>query len=118
MEIGLQDALIYFNSNITGSWYGWIDSADGEVYSNLKLLNDDATMPTEEQVNAKIAELQADLDYQNLDYVKARKFSYPDITEQLDKLWHDIDGSKLGADAKTGSWYLAIKQVKDDNPKG
>ena len=37
--------------------------------------------------------------------------------EQLDKLWHDIDGGKLGADAKTGSWYLAIKQVKDDNPK-
>ena len=44
--------------------------------------------------------------------------TYPSIVEQLDKLWHDIDGGKLGADAKTGSWYLAIKQVKDDNPKG
>ena len=43
--------------------------------------------------------------------------TYPSIVEQLDKLWHDIDGGKLGADAKTGSWYLAIKQVKDDSPK-
>ena len=44
--------------------------------------------------------------------------TYPSIVEQLDKLWHDIDGGKLGADAKTGSWYLAIKQVKDESPKG
>ena len=117
MEIGLQDALIHFNSNITGSWYGWIDTDDGEVYSNLKLINDDATMPTEEEVNAKIAELQADLDYINLDYVKARKFSYPALEEQFDKLYHDIDDGLLGEDAKTGSWYLAIKEVKDDNPK-
>jgi hypothetical protein len=114
MAIGLQDALIHFNSNITGSWYGWIDSADGEVYSNLKLINDDATMPTEEQVNAKIAELQANLDYQNLDYVKARKSSYPDITEQFDKLWHDINNGTLD---NTGAFYTALKTVKDDNPK-
>ena len=114
MDIGLQDALRFFNTD-KSAWYGWIDSADGEVYSNLKLINDDATMPTEEQVNAKIAELQAALDYQNLDYVKGRKSSYPDITEQFDKLWHDINDGKLD---KTGTWFLAIKQVKDDNPKG
>jgi len=117
MDIGLQDALLHFNKGLRGSWYGWIDSADGEVYSNLKLINNDATMPTEEQVNAKIAELQADLDYQNLDYVKGRKSSYPQLAEQLDKLFHDIDGGLLGEDAKTGSWYLAIKEVKDNNPK-
>ena len=114
MEIGLQDALIHFNSNITGSWYGWIDSADGEVYSNLKLLNDDATMPTEEEVNAKISELQANLDYQNLDYVKARKSSYPDITEQFDKLWHDINNGTLD---ETGEFFRSLKTVKDENPK-
>ena len=110
MEIGLQDALIYFNSNITGSWYGWIDSADGEVYSNLKLINDNATMPTEEQVNAKIAELQADLDYQNLDYVKARKLAYEPIEEQLDMQYKDaVNG--------TTTWKDHIAQVKADNPK-
>ena len=46
-----------------------------------------------------------------------RKIAYPAIAEQLDKLFHDIDGGLLGEDAKTGSLYLALKEVKDDNPK-
>ena len=37
--------------------------------------------------------------------------------DQLDKLFHDIDDGKLGEDAKTGTWYLAVKQVKLDHPK-
>lgn len=110
MAIGLQDALIHFNSNITGSWYGWIDTSDGEVYSNLKLINDDATMPTEAEVNAKIAELQADLDYQNLDYVKARKSAYKPLAEQLDMQYKDLVHG-------TTTWKDHIAQVKADNPK-
>jgi len=47
-----------------------------------------------------------------------RRFGYGDVAVQLDKLWHDINNGKFGADAKTGTWFLAIKQVKDDNPKG
>ncbi len=43
--------------------------------------------------------------------------SYPDIGDQLDQLYHDIDAGKLGADAKTGDWYIAIKKVKEDTPK-
>jgi hypothetical protein len=39
---------------------------------------------------------------------------YPDLTEQLDKLWHDIDQGKLD---KTGDFYTAIKKVKEDSPK-
>ena len=46
-----------------------------------------------------------------------RRFGYGDIAVQLDKLWHDIEDGKFGEDAKTGTWFLAIKQVKDDNPK-
>ena len=48
-------------------------------------------------------------------YVRARV--YPDMGDQLDKLYHDIDDGKLGEDAKTGDWYLAVKQVKVDHPK-
>jgi len=107
---GLQDALYWFNQDIEGAWYGWIDSANGEVYSNLQLLNDDATMPTEAEVNAKIAELQADLDYKNLDYVKARKLAYKPIEEQLDMQYKDaVNG--------TTTWKDHIAQVKADNPK-
>lgn len=63
-------------------------------------------------VNAKVLELQ-----EATGYKMARALAYPEITEQLDKLFHDINGGLLGEDAKTGSWYLALKQVKDDNPK-
>ena len=36
MEVRLQDALRHFNVG-KGAWYGWKDTKDGEVYSNLKL---------------------------------------------------------------------------------
>ena len=100
----LQEALAFFNIG-KHQWYGWKDSKDGEVYSNIKLLDDTATMPSEEDVNSKIAELQVD---------KQRKLEYGEWQEQLDKLYHDIDNGKLD---ETGEWFKAIKKVKDDNPK-
>ena len=38
-------------------------------------------------------------------YTAKRKEYYQDLGEQLDKLYHDIDGGKLGDDAKTSSFY-------------
>tara|TARA_X000001382_G_scaffold121769_1_gene104297 strand:- start:685 stop:864 length:180 start_codon:yes stop_codon:yes gene_type:complete len=46
-----------------------------------------------------------------------RRNYYPNLLDQLDALWHDIDAGKLGADAKTGTWYVALKAVKDKYPK-
>jgi hypothetical protein len=43
--------------------------------------------------------------------------TYKGIGEQLDQLFRDVDSGKFGADAKTGEWYIAIKAVKDANPK-
>jgi len=45
------------------------------------------------------------------------KKTYPQIPEQLDQLFKDITAGKFGDDAKTGEWYIAIKEVKDSNPK-
>jgi hypothetical protein len=101
----LQDALEHFNTD-KHQWYGWIDLKNGEVYSNVKLNDDTATMPTEEQVNAKIAELQV---------IENRIVAYDSITDQLDKLYHDMTAGKLDV---TGEWHKAVKKVKDDNPKG
>jgi hypothetical protein len=52
-------------------------------------------------------------------YAKPYKESrnYPGIGDQLDALYHDIDDGKLGADAKTGGWFAAVKAVKDEFPK-
>jgi len=68
----LQDALQTFN-NVNGvNWYGWkkfddngnkIPNDQRMTYANIKIIKDGATMPTEAEVNAKIAELQqADAD--------------------------------------------------------
>ena len=93
----LQDALGYFNT-VKHQWYGWKNLEDGEVYSNLKLNDDTATMPSEEEVNAKIAELQV---------AENRRNEYPALAEQLDEIYHN------GID----SWKAVIKTTKDKYPK-
>lgn len=100
----LQDALSHFNTD-KPAWYGWKNSADGMVYSNLELLDETASMPSEEDVNDKIAELNIN---------EQRVMEYGGWQEQFDKLYHDIDNGKLD---ETGEWFKAIKKVKDDNPK-
>ena len=42
---------------------------------------------------------------------------YEALTTQLDKLYHDIDNGKLGEDAKTSTFFLGRKAVKDKYPK-
>jgi len=61
----------------------------------------------------------------NVNLVKAeatvatkRAAYYQTLGEQLDKLYHDIDNGKLGDDAKTSTFYLGRKAVKDKYPKG
>ena len=50
--------------------------------------------------------------FEKLQYVLARK--YDTISEQLDRIWHDIDSGNL---TKTGQFYLGNKSVKDESPK-
>ena len=96
----LQQALAHFNTDIP-QWYGWINLEDGEVYSNLKLNDETAVMPTEEEVNAKIAELQV---------IQDRQIAYGSIQDQLDmQYWDSVNG--------TTTWKDHIAQVKSDNPK-
>jgi len=100
----LRKALAFFNTD-KHQWYGWKNLEDGEVYSNIKLNDDTAVMPTEEEVNAKIAELQ---------WIETRVIAYPQLGEQFDKLWHDINNGTLD---NTGEFFTALKEVKDNNPK-
>ena len=100
----LQQALAYFNQD-KPQWYGWKNLEDGEVYSNLKLNDETATMPTEEEINAKIAELQI---------IEDRQIAYGFIGDQLDLLYKDLVAGNLD---ETGEWAKFIKNVKDSNPK-
>jgi len=49
-------------------------------------------------------------------YSEKRKLGYPDIAEQLDKLYHDIDNGTL-TNKDSGTLYAALKAVKDKYPK-
>tara|TARA_B100001939_G_scaffold347970_1_gene371674 strand:+ start:2292 stop:2588 length:297 start_codon:yes stop_codon:yes gene_type:complete len=62
--------------------------------------------PTEEEINAKITELQAE--YDSKQYQRDRQ--YPSIQEQLDmQYWDRKNGTK--------TWEESIDKVKTDNPK-
>ena len=64
--------------------------------------------PTQEEINAKITELQAD--YDSKQYQRDRSSQYPTIQEQLDmQYWDSVNG--------TTKWKEAIAKVKTDNPK-
>jgi len=93
----LQDALIEFNKD-KPNWYDWKNIDDGEIYSNVKIVKDGAVMPTEEEVNTKIAELQLQ---------ENRAADYPSIADQLDDIFHN------GLDA----WKATIQTTKDKYPK-
>ena len=53
------------------------------------------------------------------DWVRPHEWAreYPELGEQLDTLYKDVDAGKFGADAKTSTWFTDIKKVKDDTPK-
>ena len=93
----LQKALGQFNLGIH-QWWGWKDLEKAQTYDNVEVLNETATMPTEQEVNDKIAELTV---------IENRQNAYPPIADQLDEIYHN------GIDA----WKVIIKKVKDDNPK-
>jgi hypothetical protein len=81
----LQLALAHFNTNIP-QWYGWRKDWTGEKrmsYENLILNNNTATMPTEAEVNAKIAELQqADTDKETVKATAKQKLIDLGLTEE------------------------------------
>ncbi len=74
------------------------------------------TQPSEDVINNKLKELQAEYDTQ--EYARNRKAEYPDLAEQLDLLWHAIDTDTLDNKDYRNKFYTMLKKVKEDNPKG
>jgi len=72
---------------------------------DLEWLDTNQTKPTEAEIQAEIARLQAD--YVSKQYQRDRAAEYPAIADQLDLLYHG------GMDA----WKTAILAVKNKYPK-
>ena len=89
----------------TGQWFGWSDSSN-KIYANI-IVYDGGSKPTEKECTDGLAALQAAWDLENNSYRSKRKAEYPEIAEQLDKIYHS------GIDA----WKADIKTIKDKYPK-
>ena len=83
-------------------------SLSGDEYEGLNWLDQNTAAPTKEEVEAEIAQLQAE--YDALEYQRQRAENYPNIKEQLDMLyWDKING--------TNNWETTISQIKTQFPK-
>jgi len=85
----------------------WVITGD-DTYANIDWRDEEQTKPTESEVNAKVAELQAEYDAQA--YARNRKAEY----DQLNQFEMQFDDKRDG----TTTWQDAIAKVKADYPKG
>jgi len=83
---------------------GAIFAITDNQYSTIEW-NDNRTKPTEAEVNAEVARLQAEYDAK--EYQRKRAAEYPSFAEQFDTLYHG------GYDA----WKATIDSVKAKYPK-
>ena len=74
--------------------------------------SEDITEPTDAEITAEQERLQAEYDAKV--WERNRQAAYPKLSEQFDKLWHDINNGTLD---NTGAFFTALQTVKDDNPK-
>lgn len=87
-----------------GAKWRWI----GEDYSGLTWNDTDQTQPTEAEIEAEVARLQAEYDAKA--YARSRATEYPAIGDQLDALFH--------AGVFPAEMAAKIQAVKDKYPKG
>lgn len=48
-------------------------------------------------------------------YSAQRQMNYPQITDQLDMLWHELNSS--GSISQDGTWFQSISEIKNQYPK-
>jgi len=79
-----------------------------ESYSNIEWTDSEQSKPTEQEVLAEAARLQAEFEYNQ--YRRDRARAYPRIQDQLDMLyWDKIKG--------TNTWQEAVEAIKTQYPK-
>ena len=72
---------------------------------DLEWYDTEQTQPTEAEITAEVARLQAE--YDNNEYQRQRAAAYPSLPDQLDQIYHE------GVDA----WKATIAAIKTQYPK-
>ena len=109
MTFTLED---YLSRLHNGQWFNF--NHKEHIYSNVTILDNQYTKPTEQECINGVTSLQTE--YDNNQYQRDR--NYAPTGDQLDMLWHSIDAGEFGDTAKQSEFYIANKAVKDANPKG
>lgn len=86
-----------------------IDKWTGEPLNRVSA--QEANAPSFEEIKKKYDEYL--VEYNKAAGKRQRIRHYPEIKEQLDMLYHDIDSGLLGEQAKTSNFYTTIKEIKD-----
>jgi hypothetical protein len=104
---------------IFGSTIEWEEAVDennqptGElVPTNLNWFTPEVPVPTHEQINARMHELQAIRD--SLEYQKLRALEYPPLTDLADALFWQANGDE----SKMTAYLQQVASVKNRYPKG
>ena len=87
---------------------------DGSSY-NITTWNINLPQPTQNQLDANNNLTRARLLMSQSLYVENRKINYPELGEQFDMLYHELETS--GSLSVSGSWFQSIKNIKDSYPK-
>lgn len=72
---------------------------------------DDSIVPTDEEINAEISRLEAEI--QATEYQRKREKEYPPLTELADALYHQQNGD----DTKMTAYLAKCEAVKQKYPK-
>ena len=119
--IEISEAILNLDANANFVIYGDVTN-EAQYQQNVKYISGEDekgtaifsdTQPwTWAEVSAKQAELQADYDAK--EYQRQRAAEYPELKEQLDKLYHDINNGTL---TTSGGFFTALNAVKTKYPK-
>jgi hypothetical protein len=99
--ISKENALLSLRPNSRWAWFG-------TEYSGLEWLDTEQTPPTEAEITAEIARLQAEHD--ETEYQRKRAAEYPPMTDYL-------DGVVKGDQAQIDAYVAACLAVKAKYPK-
>ena len=105
----MDDVLMYLHR---GGWWEYTDW-DDRTYANLRVSEGfDYTLPTEEELNAQVTQLQTDYDAQA--YARARTVAYPSTLDFIEAYTE----KEIGSDStKWDAYVINYNKVKTDNPK-
>jgi hypothetical protein len=108
----LNDVLLKLHDGHTGSQkWSWTPNQP-HVYANIiEQPGYEGTLPSEQELNDILAQMQADWDA--AEYSRQRKEAYPEIGDQLDIIFQDLEAGNF----QLTNWRDAIRAIKELYPK-